>query len=354
MSQEENIMQPALRKRWYRDNFNGIHILRAVVLAEAIAIMLAFAPGVTEDHWYRLGLSTLFVQWVTILTIIMIYLFRHHLGRSKPGTRLIYTCLILVLSTIIVSNVAFNILSHFRWLSDQNMEDFFISNTYIALAASIIGAQFYWIHLDRMQAIAAEAEARLCALQAQIKPHFIFNCLNTLAELTHTSPKTAEKAILNLSDLFRAATNIGETETLENELLITNSYIELEKLRLGNRLLVSIETPDIIPNIHLPVLTLQPLVENSIRHGIEGCSQGGMVTLTIHEKDIHVEIKIKNPIGKPSTHIKHAGVAVTNIIKRLDIFYKGRAKFNQILYNDIHETTILLPKDGDDAYSSYR
>ena len=115
-----------------------------------------------------------------------------------------------------------------------------------------------------------QAQARLQALQARIRPHFLFNSMNTIASLTHDQPDLAEQAIENLSDLFRASLSAEASISLSQEIELTRSYVDLEALRLGFRLsVVTGPCPTTAALVNLPALTLQPLMENAIYHGIE-------------------------------------------------------------------------------------
>ncbi len=204
-------------------------VLRATVLAQAVAILLALAPGAVEDRWFRLGLSTLFVQWVALLTLLLLCQLQKY--RPNISAKRLAACAfaILLTCTTLVSLAAFVLLTEKGWEPQVNLSWFILHNLTIALIVGIIGLQFYLMHLERNQRIAAQSRAELDALQARIRPHFLFNSLNTAAELTREDPEAAEAALLNLSSLFRAALNAGEASTLKAEIALAKAYIDLER-----------------------------------------------------------------------------------------------------------------------------
>ena len=143
------------------------------------------------------------------------------------------------------------------------------------------GAALFLPALRVRSAPQGPGDGALQALQARIRPHFLFNSMNTIASLTHDQPDLAEQAIENLSDLFRASLAAEASISLQQELELTRSYIDLESLRLGERLEVNWHLPEREPSLNLPALTLQPLVENAIYHGIEPLSSGGSIDILI-------------------------------------------------------------------------
>ena len=142
---------------------------------------------------------------------------------------------------------------------------FAIGTIVIALAM-----RYLYVASEWRRSIVLEAQARISALQALIRPHFLFNSMNTIAALTRTDPRQAEEAVEDLSDLMRA--NLGSSKdktTLKQELEIAAIYQRIEKLRLGDRLAVRWDIADLPMRVQIPSFTIQPLLENAIYHGIE-------------------------------------------------------------------------------------
>lgn len=210
----------------------------------------------------------------------------------------------------------------------------------------MIGLQFYAMHLERQQRVAALARAELDALQARIRPHFLFNCLNTVAELTQQSPQEAEKALINLSSLFRAALNAGKNTSLCDEMRLVDAYLSLEKWRLGDRLSVVKRYPAHLPDVALPSLSIQPLVENAVRHGVESIAAVSSIEIQILLTDRHLTLLIENPVleGRVSRH-KGNGMAVDNIRQRLALLYDDRARLTTAELEGKYRVKLVIPID---------
>ncbi|RYF31254.1 MAG: sensor histidine kinase, partial [Comamonadaceae bacterium] len=178
----------------------------------------------------------------------------------------------------------------------------------------------------------ALAEARLQALQARIRPHFLFNSMNLIASLVRRDPVVAEQAVLDLSDLFRAALGVGEGEsTLAQEVELAERYLSIESLRLGDRLQVEWRRGEPLPwEMRLPHLVLQPLVENAVLHGISRLPEGGCVTISARVEGEMLRLSVRNPAVSPDAPSlvlhKGTGHAQRSIAYRLEYMFGRRAK----------------------------
>ena len=319
-------------------------VLRAIVLAQAVAILLALAPGAIEDRWFRLGLSTLFVQWVALLSLLLLCQIQRRFKHTSPRQFATTAFVILLSCTSFVSLVAFALLTEKGWEAQVSISVFLLHNLLIALIVGIICLQFYLMHQERHQRIAAQSRAELDALQARIRPHFLFNSLNTAAELTQQDPKAAEDALLNLSNLFRAALKAGEDSNLQEELTLVDSYLSLEQWRLGSRLMIQRHYPDKLPLVTLPSLTIQPLIENAVRHGVESRSEPTCISIQILLSEQHVTLLIQNPVSeKPQGRLKGNGVAIDNIRQRLALLYDDRARLTTGVLDHHYRVKLVIP-----------
>jgi two-component system sensor histidine kinase AlgZ len=184
--------------------------------------------------------------------------------------------------------------------------------------------RYFYIQHHWQKHIEAEAEARFQALQARIRPHFLFKCLNTIASLVTTQPLHAEQAIVDLSELFRSTLEQRGTITLQEELVITQHYLSLEHLRLGDRLQIYWELDDDLPlSMPIPALILQPLVENAVYHGIQNLPKGGQVTIKVKVHNRVLEFVITNPLLQAPNLISPSGhhLAQDNVQQRLQLAY---------------------------------
>ena len=160
----------------------------------------------------------------------------------------------------------------------------------------------YLYAVDGWQAqVRASARAEVDALQARIKPHFLFNSMNTIARLVRRDPDVAERAVLDLSDLFRAALGAGKGESsLAEEVELTERYLSIEQLRLGDRLQVRWRRDEPLPwDLQLPRLVLQPMVENAVLHGVSRLPGGGRVDIELRADAQELHVSVHNPAPPP-------------------------------------------------------
>lgn len=168
-------------------------------------------------------------------------------------------------------------------------------------------------------------EAQLQALKSQIQPHFLFNTLNAIATLIHHDPRRAEQMIAHLSDLLRSTLVHRQDQevTLQEELELLQPYLEIEQTRFGDRLVVRVDAPSEVLQARVPHLLLQPLIENSIRHGIAPRVGGGMVTVRAAREDGRLTISVEDDgIGlNDEGPLNGGGIGLSNIRARLTQLY---------------------------------
>lgn len=207
---------------------------------------------------------------------------------------------------------------------------------------------------DRWAAqVEANARAEADALQARIRPHFLFNSMNLIAGLLRRDPVVAERAVLDLSDLFRAALGAGEGDsTLAAECELATQYLSIEQLRLGERLRVEWDKGEPLPwNLVLPRLTLQPLVENAVLHGVSRLPEGGVVSIALRVQGQALHLRVRNPAPSPqdpssgalaSLHVG-AGHAQRSIAHRLAWRFGPQARVTSGWSEGYYACEITLP-----------
>jgi len=205
------------------------------------------------------------------------------------------------------------------------MRTFAISSIVIALAM-----RYLYVSSEWRRSIVLEAQARISALQALIRPHFLFNSMNTIASLTRSNPKQAEEAIEDLADLLRANLSAPKDRTtLKEELEVAAIYQRIEKLRLGDRLSVRWDIDELPMRALIPSLTIQPLLENAIYHGIELLPEGGEVKVIGRRINDDLRISIRNPVAPDRARKKEGNkMAMANIRQRFELAYGSRATVN--------------------------
>ena len=184
---------------------------------------------------------------------------------------------------------------------------------------------------EALQRLVSQAELR--ALQSQINPHFLFNALNTLYGTIDRQSKQARQFVLNLAEIFRYFLRTDRTFIpLEEELKIVRAYLEIEKLRLGDRLETCLSIPETVRSALIPVLSVQPLVENAVKHGVAAKQGKGFVRLTVEEKEAGLWIKVQDSgpgfQAKPADGAGGAGVGLDNVRQRLRLCYGDAAALN--------------------------
>ncbi len=204
------------------------------------------------------------------------------------------------------------------------------------LRASIISAILGliilgYLHLQESIRIHRELEfqGRLKMLQARIQPHFLFNSLNSISSLVMFDANKAEQAIMDLSDLFRSTLKEDARATIESEMKIVNSFIRMEKLRLGERLNVEWQVDSDLLQQDIIHLSIQPLVENAIIHGIHKIPEGGTVGISIQREGRQIVVTVTNPlVGGKEKEGASAGtrMALNNIRSRLDVLFSSEAE----------------------------
>ncbi len=213
------------------------------------------------------------------------------------------------------------------------------------LAALVVAwAMIEFLRLRQLSLQPSQAEGRLQALQARIRPHFLFNSLNTVLGLMRSDPRQAERTLENLADLFRVfMKDSRELVPLDDEVLLCKEYLTIEKLRLAERLSVRWDLADMPGDALLPSLLLQPLVENAVHHGIEPYVGTGEIVVSIAKSGDRVRVEIVNPIpdappNRPGNHM-----ALSNVRERLDLTFDVEGQLDTISLDGQFRVIVQFP-----------
>lgn len=214
----------------------------------------------------------------------------------------------------------------------------------VLLALIVTGLVMYYFHLRQRAYSPAIAEARLQALQARIRPHFLFNSINAVLSLIRSQPKRAETALEDLSDLFRVLmADNRELVPLSQEIALSKQYLNIEKLRLDERLDIDWQVDEATLDALIPPLILQPLLENAIYHGIEPLAEGGKITVNISSKHQGLIIDISNPYTPEKDHHSGNKMALRNIKERLHLHFDLEASLITRFGDNRYHVFIRLP-----------
>ena len=216
---------------------------------------------------------------------------------------------------------------------------------YLVLTLIVFGALVGYFALRAKALSPAITESRLQALQARIRPHFLFNSINAVLSLVRKDPKQAESALLDMADLFRVLMRDNrELAPLADELELCRQYLELEQLRLGDRLKVDWNLKSMPGDALVPPLVLQPLLENAVYHGIEPSSAPGVISINIFYRGGEVHAILRNPYQSDGGN-HHAGnkMALGNIRERLQLHFDAEAQLDTRVGENIYQVHITIP-----------
>lgn len=319
-------------------------IIWVLLAGVCLAVVLALAPGINGDRWIYFGLTTLVIQWIALLTLGALYLLRRPLASVRPQ-RLAWVALgLLLLNTWLVAGLAWLLMREVWPMTAGGWIALVLRLTGIALAVGLLGLAAFQNHWrGRLHAVRAK-QSELESLHSRIRPHFLFNTLNTGVALVHQHPEEVERLLLDLADLFRAALAGPRQISLEDELALARRYLEIEALRFGERLRVRWELPGVMPAVTVPALSIQPLVENAIRHGIEQLPAGGDVEIAVSTTAGAVVVRITNPLPLSGTHPHHGHQVGLNASQvRIGALTDGRGSVQTHVAGGRYIATVRLP-----------
>ena len=306
------------RESWLPDLCRLPRLLVMLSMAELIVIVLALVPDGSHWNYGRFVSSSAFALWLALAISVLLCGSRRLLARLPPS-------LGGFLATIGAAAIAAALAAVTHRIDDATSVALvpegisfarFVGGT-TAVAALAVGVVLRYLYVnDSWKAqVRANARAEVEALQARIKPHFLFNSMNTIAGLVRSDPVVAERAVLDLSDLFRAALGASQSDSsLDEEVELAERYLAIEQLRLGERLRVVWRKREPLPwKMPLPRLILQPLVENAVLHGVSRLPAGGEVEIELTQLADRLLLRIRNPAPTPaegraggSRHAQHS------------------------------------------------
>lgn len=319
-------------------------LVSTVLLGEGLALIMTLAPGYNSDRWVYFGLSSFIIQWIILFTLCSLYMARNKLTQYNNQIISWLALSTLLASTWLICSIFWIGYNQFNSANVRSGLGFLLQATAIALTVGLLGLIALQRHWHGHQLAIANKQAELDMLQARIQPHFLFNTLNTGAALVHQHPAQAEQLLLDLSELFRAALSQAKAISLEDELSLARSYLEIEALRFGKRIHIHWQLPTTIPELMLPTLSIQPLVENAVRHGVEPSETGGDIEICVEQINKTISIIVSNSLPKNigNTHQgHHIGLASTR--ERIENFSDGLGHLSTETKNGRFVATISLP-----------
>jgi two-component system, LytTR family, sensor histidine kinase AlgZ len=335
-------------------------VLAIVLISVLLGFVLALARQSADgDFWIDLARTSAFLLWAGLLCAGVLCRARPWLA-SRPLRPAIAWSLGLMVGVVALLSEAVVLLGHW-WdvrfgapsaVFPASQVDFVLPNAGIAAIVAALTLRYFYVTQQWRRSVELEARARIHALQARIRPHFLFNSMNTIAALTRSQPARAEEAIEDLADLFRASLSDSRAQiTLREELEVARIYQRIEQLRMGDRLEVRWDVATLPARARVPSLLLQPLLENAIGHGIEPLPSGGTVTVRGWLADTDsIVIEVTNPLpanGAASTR-RGNRIALDNVRQRLELAFPGRATVEVRDGDGLFNVRLRFPRVGDE------
>ncbi|GAB3389798.1 sensor histidine kinase [Lysobacter fragariae] len=274
-------------------------------MAELVVVVLALSPnGGAVWDLDRFVTASAFSLWLGLTVSVLLCVSRHQLSRLPPVSGSVLALLGAGVIAAIGAAMAFmvdNNLDYGLVPRNVSMLRFAWGSASVTMLITAVVLRYLFINDGWQAQVRASARAEADALQARIKPHFLFNSMNTIAGLVRSDPVVAERAVLDLSDLFRAALGAGESDsTLREEIELTERYLAIEQLRLGDRLRVQWHKAEPLPwRLLMPRLVLQPLLENAVLHGVSRLPGGGVIEIALACNGPELTVSVRNPAPPP-------------------------------------------------------
>lgn len=330
-----------------------------VLVAELLALLICISShSLPQLDWDQLAIVSVMVQWNTLIGALALCRLRPKLAQMttvKAGC--------LSIGVILLVNLLLSILGQFLlygFVGGLVLDEVhfslniwqIINNLLITAISAGILLRYLFIQQQLRNQRDAEMQARVQALQSRIRPHFLFNSMNSIASLIASAPETAERVVEDLSELFRASLAEPTLIALERELELCRRYMAIEQLRLGKRLHIDWQISEHKTDTLIPSLMLQPLLENAILHGIEPLAEGGTISIKISQKDKLLSIVIVNPykLAKKNSDTdpshRHNRMALDNIRRRLKAHFGDTARLSSSAEQDQFTTYIFCPITG--------
>lgn len=309
-------------------------VLRAVLFVQAVVAVAALFPATGFIDWgTRMAVITGAALPAVLAWLLVVCAIKRQLGRLEPVWQWTVGVTLGALAGLYGCGLV-------AWLDIVDHDVWLASAAAGALVAAVLVAGLVWRAKARMP---AGTTARLAELQARIRPHFLFNTLNSAIALVREEPAKAEALLEDLSELFRhALADPKEAVPLWQELELAEHYLAIEQVRFGERLQIEWAIDEAASRARLPPLILQPLVENAIKHGVEPSPTGATVRISTQRRGGVVVIKVTNTVPA-GTGKRGNGLALDNVRQRLSLLHDVQGRFQSALVNGVFQVRLEIP-----------
>ena len=324
-------------------------LFAAMVTAElAVIVALGGASFANHEAIVSIGVVSLFAQLIALWSAACVCGLRRAIGQTPIWLGSVASLLTIacIASAATWALVVIDRTLGLGYSGDQESLRLVAINGIIALIIGAATLRYLYIQSRWRIDLEARSRAQVAAMQARIRPHFLFNSLNTIASLIRQQPRVAEHTLEDLSELFRGILKDGDRlTTFREERQLCERYLAVEAQRLGDRLRVEWSVDTLPEQYPLPPITLQPLLENSVLHGISRRIDGGTVRVTAREESDIWILTIGNPPGDGrKSGGRGAGIALRNVARRLQYFLGDAAGLETSSNDSEFVVTLRLPK----------
>lgn len=337
------------------------YLLHLIIMCILIALFLTLT-GISKSFVISLVISQSFGISIGSIVLFLLWIF-------KPEKVVFYALIVIIAiasGTLIGQQIGSFVLQHLFSIALKRQEISFFPSMIICTTFGIAISYFFYskarlkvskdeIQQERIKRLSSEKEtleANLRLLQAQIEPHFLFNTLSNVLSLIDTNPTDGKSMLVDLIHYLRTSLSrtLPDQTTLDQEIDMIKAYLNIQKLRMGDRLHFRIELPDAVRQLPFPPMLLQPLVENAIKHGLEPKMEGGEIMIKVAEKDDFIRIEVTDT-GSGFSSFHNTGVGIGNVRERIKLLYgeKGRLILEENKPDGVR-ATIEVPKRDVQSY----
>jgi two-component system sensor histidine kinase AlgZ len=317
----------------------GVNLRILIIVNSALALAAIVLSTNLSEFFTNISTISMLAQPALLLSLLLLYVCQPQLIKLPYWQGVAAVIIIIISACLMMHTLTAQILI----FGEEDKLYAYLRSLFFALILTTI--TLYYFHLLQRAYSPSMVEARLQALQARIRPHFLFNSINAVLSLIRTQPRQAETALEDMAALFRVLmADNRDLVPLQQEITLCRQYLSLEKLRLEERLSIHWQIDHMPADALIPPLMLQPLLENAVHHGVEPLADGGIISIHIYCKANKIHIVIKNPYSDQITHNNGNQIALRNIKERLALHFDLEASLSHSKGNGEYQVHITLPQ----------